>query len=202
MLSRSLNCLKHKFNTCRLNLALRHHITNTTRQQGKLSQVARASELVQLTQYNYELRRQRQEWFIVIVDQRVGVHVKLRYLDNTLTIPERFWGDDSPLGAISSVHTLPMNIQRGSQHFCPPPRTPRFVHEQGRVTDPGERCVKRSALFCRRQPCSPRQQSLSQTDQQHIKFRGPQLFTPNYILAQRKQFLTLMTKNPNEQTNP
>ena len=46
-------------------------------------------------------------WLIPIVDERVGVQVKLWNPLRTRAIPERFWGDDSlRRGAISSLCTF------------------------------------------------------------------------------------------------
>ena len=44
-----------------------------------------------------------QVWLIPIADERVDVQVKLWDPLRTRAIPERFWGDDSRRGAVSSV---------------------------------------------------------------------------------------------------
>jgi len=50
--------------------------------------------------------RQRQVWLIPIADERVGVQVKLWNPLRTRAIPDRFCGDDSRTGAISSVRNF------------------------------------------------------------------------------------------------
>ena len=60
-----------------------------------------------VNEYQLRLGRQRQVWLIPIVDERVGVQVKLWNPLRTRAIPERFWGGDSlRRGGISSVHTF------------------------------------------------------------------------------------------------
>ena len=62
-----------------------------------------------VNEYQLRLGRQRQVWFIPIVDERVGVQVKLLLgnLLRTRAIPERFCsGDSLRRGAISSVCTF------------------------------------------------------------------------------------------------
>jgi len=48
----------------------------------------------------------RQVWLIPIADERLGVQVKQWDPLRSRAIPERFWGDDSRRGAISSVRTF------------------------------------------------------------------------------------------------
>ena len=55
---------------------------------------------------SYRLGRQRQVWLILIVDERVGVQVKLWDALRTRAIPEHFWGGVSRRAAISSVRTF------------------------------------------------------------------------------------------------
>jgi len=58
-------------------------------------------------EYQLYLGRQRQVCLIPIVDEHVGVQVKLWNLLRTRAIPERFWGGDSlQRGAVSSVWTF------------------------------------------------------------------------------------------------
>ena len=65
-----------------------------------------------VNEYQLWLGRQRQVWLIPTADERVGVQVKLKSLEN---IPERFWGGDSlRRGAISSVCTFTFyRVKRG-----------------------------------------------------------------------------------------
>ena len=59
-----------------------------------------------VNEYQLRLWRQRQVRLIPIADERVGVQVKLWDPLRTRAIPERFWGDYSRRGAISSVRTF------------------------------------------------------------------------------------------------
>ena len=59
-----------------------------------------------VNEYQLRLGRQRQVWLIPIVDERVGVQVKLWNPSRTRAIPERFWGDDSRSGTILSVRNF------------------------------------------------------------------------------------------------
>jgi len=60
-----------------------------------------------VNEYQLRLGRQRQVWLIPIVDERVGVQVKLWNPSRTRAIPERFCGGDSlRRGATWSVCTL------------------------------------------------------------------------------------------------
>ena len=64
-----------------------------------------------VNEYQLRLGRQRQAWLIQIVDEHVGVEIKLRNPLRTRAIPDRFCGGDSlRRGAISSVCTFTFTL--------------------------------------------------------------------------------------------
>jgi len=71
-----------------------------------------------VNEHQLYLGMQRQAWLIPIAGEHMGVQVKLREPLRTLATTERFWGDVSQRGAISTVCTFANVPTTGETILC------------------------------------------------------------------------------------